>query len=44
MIPVMTIALSAKGQLPERVSSPTPGSWNQIASWLNQIDDLRQAA
>jgi hypothetical protein len=21
-----------------------PASWNQIARWLNQIDDLRQAA
>jgi hypothetical protein len=25
-------------------SSPMPTSWNQIASWLKQIDGLRQAA
>jgi hypothetical protein len=25
-------------------SSPMPASWNQIASWLRQIDGLRQAA
>jgi hypothetical protein len=26
------------------VASPMPASWNQIAGWLNQIDNLRQAA
>jgi hypothetical protein len=26
------------------VSSPIPASWNQIANWLTQIDNLRQAA
>jgi len=26
-----------------RVTSPTPASWNHIASWLKQIDNLRQA-
>jgi hypothetical protein len=25
-------------------SSLVPASWNQIASWLRRIDDLRQAA
>jgi len=25
------------------VASPTPASWNQIASWLRQIDGLRRA-
>jgi len=27
----------------ENLASPTPASWNQIASWLKQIDNLRQA-
>ncbi len=26
------------------MASPMPASWNQIASWLRQIDTLRQAA
>ena len=26
------------------LASPMPASWNQIASWLKQIDNLRQAA
>jgi hypothetical protein len=26
------------------VASPMPASWNQIAGWLKQIDNLRQAA
>ena len=30
--------------LPPVVASLAPASWNQIASWLKQIDDLRQAA
>jgi hypothetical protein len=29
---------------PSMVTSPMPASWNQIASWLKQIDNLRQAA
>src|SRR4051812_30173457 len=28
----------------EGVASPMPSSWNQIASWLKQIDAVRQAA
>ena len=27
-----------------KVASPMPASWNQIANWLKQIDTLRQAA
>jgi hypothetical protein len=30
--------------LQETVASPMPASWNQIASWLKQIDLLREAA
>ena len=26
------------------LASPTPASWNQVAVWLRQIDDLRQTA
>ena len=26
------------------VASPMPASWNQIATWLKQIDSVRQAA
>jgi hypothetical protein len=38
------------GQVPEfqavvhGLSSLAPASWNQIASWLKQIDDLRESA
>ena len=31
-------------ELRDAVASLTPASWNQIARWLKQIDDLRQAA
>jgi transposase len=27
-----------------QVAFPTPTSWNQVASWLTQIDNLRRAA
>jgi hypothetical protein len=30
--------------VPQSVASPMPASWNQIAIWLKQIDNLRQAA
>jgi hypothetical protein len=29
---------------PHLLASPMPASWNQIASWLKQIDSLRHAA
>jgi len=28
----------------QRLASPSIPSWNQIAGWLKQIDNLRQAA
>ena len=27
-----------------KLASPTPASWNQIAGWLKQIDNLRWTA
>jgi hypothetical protein len=30
--------------LVQSVASPMLASWNQITSWLKQIDNLRQAA
>ncbi len=30
-------------ELPQALASPMPASWNQIVSWLRQIDGLRAA-
>ena len=32
------------GMDPGELASPVPPSWNQVASWLKQIDNVRQAA
>ncbi len=36
--------LSGVIDLPTKMASPMPASWNQIAGWLKQIDSLRQVA
>ena len=41
---VMSAMLPELAGLQDRMASPMPGIWNQIASWLKQIDNLRQAA
>jgi len=35
---------AASVRVPQSGTSPMPPSWNQIASWLKQIGNLRQAA
>jgi hypothetical protein len=40
---VIDVRVSTKEQT-ENLASPMPASWNQIASWLRRIDNLRQAA
>jgi hypothetical protein len=32
------------GAVPQSVASPMPGSWNQVATWLRIMDELRRAA
>jgi hypothetical protein len=42
-----TIACPARTKLAageQRLASLMPGSWNQMVSWLRQIDALREAA
>jgi len=32
------------GAVPESVASLVPASWNQVASWLRQVEGLRGVA
>jgi predicted secreted protein len=36
--------VAGKAGLPTVLASPMPASWNRIAGWLRQINDLRHAA
>ena len=42
--PVATGKLIAGAVLPTYVASPTLASWNQVNSWLRQVEALRRAA
>jgi hypothetical protein len=41
---MMSAAVPELGRRQDRVASPMPASWNQIAIWVKQIDSLRHAA